>query len=109
MRSVVVARVDELRPLVGHQVRVNGWDYAVWVLPDGTVRALDNSCMHIGSPIVDGGISDGCVVCPWHGWRFLLDTGQQRTAFGDFPGIGSYPARVVDGNVVIDLPGERCR
>ncbi len=107
MPAVVVARVEDLQPLVGHQVRVDGWDYALWLLPDGTVRALDNSCIHIGSPIVDGAISDGCVVCPWHGWRFVLGTGQQRTAFGDFPGVGAYPARVVDGDVVLELPADR--
>ncbi len=107
MPPVVVARADELTPLVGHQVRIDGWDYAVWLLPDGSVRALDNSCPHIGGPIVDGAIEDGCVVCPWHGWRFVLATGQHRTAFGDIPGIESYPALVVDGDVVVELPPGR--
>jgi nitrite reductase (NADH) small subunit len=94
---------------VGHEVRVNGWDYALWLLPSGEVRALDNSCPHIGGPIVDGAIDDGCVLCPWHGWRFVLETGRHRTVFGDLPGIESYPARVVDGEVVMGLPAERCR
>ena len=35
--EVVLAHVDELQPLVGHQVRINGWDYAVWLLPTGDV------------------------------------------------------------------------
>ena len=109
MPAVVLARVDELHPLVGFQVRVEGWDYAVWLLPDGSVQVLDNTCEHIGGPIVDGAIQDGCVICPWHGWRYVLATGQRRTAFGDLPGIGSYPARVVDGRVVAELPKERCR
>jgi len=107
--AVVVARSEDLRPLVGHQVRVNGWDYAIWLLPDGSLRALDNSCEHVGSPIVDGAVHDGCVICPWHGWRYVLATGQRRTAFGDFPGIGSFPVRVVDGDVVLELPPDRCR
>ena len=101
---MTVARVEELAPLVGHQVRVDGWTYAVWLLPDGTVCVLDNTCEHIGGPIVDGAIDDGCVVCPWHGWRYELQTGQRRTAFGAIPGIGRYPAVVIDGEVVAELP-----
>jgi nitrite reductase/ring-hydroxylating ferredoxin subunit len=107
--SVIVARVEQLAPLVGHQVRIDGWDYAVWLLPDGSVQVLDNSCEHVGGPIVDGAIEDGCVICPWHGWRYELVTGRRRTAIGDFPGIGWYPARVVDGDVVADLPDPRRR
>jgi nitrite reductase/ring-hydroxylating ferredoxin subunit len=107
--AAVLAHLDELRPLVGYQVRVAGWDYAVWLLPDGSVQVLDNTCEHIGGPIVDGAIDDGCVVCPWHGWRYVLATGQRRPVFGDLPGIGSYPARVVDGVVIAELPADRCR
>jgi len=107
--DVIVARLDQLAPLIGHQVRVDGWDYAVWLLPDGTVKVLDNSCEHVGGPIVDGAVIDGCVVCPWHGWRYELASGRRRTAIGDFPGIGAYPARVVDGNVVVSLPDDRLR
>src|SRR6202011_2718597 len=66
---VTVARLDELVPLVGRHMRVNYWDYAVWLLPDGSVRVLDNACEHVGGPLVDGAIADGCVVRPWHGWR----------------------------------------
>jgi nitrite reductase (NADH) small subunit len=101
---VTVARLDDLVPLVGRQVRVNYWDYAVWLLPDGAVRVLDNACEHVGGPLVDGAVDDGCVVCPWHGWRYELATGRRRTAIGDFPGIRSYPAWVVDGDVVAELP-----
>jgi len=37
----------------------------------------------------------------------VLATGQHRTVFGDFPGIEAYPARVVDGDVVVELPPGR--
>ena len=104
---VTVARIRELRPLVGHQVRIDGWTYAVWLMPDGSVCVLDNACEHIGGPIVDGAITEGCVVCPWHGWRYELRTGRRLTAFGPLPGIGSYPAVVVDGEVVVELPERR--
>ena len=104
-----VARVAELVPNVGHQVRIDGWTYAVWLLPDGSVCVLDNACEHIGGPIVDGAITEGCVVCPWHGWRYELATGRRRTAIGDFPGIRSYRAWILDGDVLADLPDNPLR
>jgi nitrite reductase/ring-hydroxylating ferredoxin subunit len=104
VRAVIVARLDELRPRVGVQVRVDGRDYAVWLVDDATVHVLDNSCLHTGGPLVDGAIRDGCIVCPWHGWRYDLATGTHRTTIGDFPGVGSYRAWVDGGDVWAELP-----
>lgn len=106
MAAGVVARLDQLRPGVGLQVRVHFWEYAVWLLPDGTVRVIDNSCLHMGGPLGDGAVRDGCVVCPWHGWRYDLSTGRRMTAIGEFPGVRSYPAWVEGGEVWADLPDE---
>jgi nitrite reductase/ring-hydroxylating ferredoxin subunit len=103
---VAIAPLDELRPGIGHHVRVEFWDYAVWLLPDGSVRVLDNSCEHVGGPLVDGAIKDGCVICPWHGWRYDLTTGRRRTAFGDVGGVRSYRAWVEDGRVWAELPDD---
>ncbi len=33
-------------------------------------------CPHWGGPLADAEISDGHVVCPWHGYRFSLDDGR---------------------------------
>ncbi len=72
----------------------------------GRVYALDNMCLHIGAPIDDGAVSDGCVTCPWHGWRYDLATGDQLTAFGQRRGLHSYPVREIGGmlEVAIDEP-----
>jgi len=101
---VPVAPLDQLTPEVGAQVRVAGSDYAVWLLDDGSVWVLDNACAHRGNPLVDGALQDGCVICPWHGWVYRLDTGALRTATGDVPGVGAYPAWVADGTAWSDLP-----
>ena len=37
--------------------------------------ALDETCPHRGGPLHSGPIQDGCVLCPWHSWRFELSTG----------------------------------
>jgi phenylpropionate dioxygenase-like ring-hydroxylating dioxygenase large terminal subunit len=32
-------------------------------------------CPHRGGPLEDAAVEDGCVTCPWHGYRFDLATG----------------------------------
>ena len=33
-------------------------------------------CPHRGGPLHDAPVEDGCVRCPWHGYRFDLRTGR---------------------------------
>jgi nitrite reductase/ring-hydroxylating ferredoxin subunit/uncharacterized membrane protein len=41
-----------------------------------TVRAIAETCSHLGGPLSEGTVtSDGTVVCPWHGSCFALDDG----------------------------------
>jgi nitrite reductase/ring-hydroxylating ferredoxin subunit len=102
--SVVVARVYQLRPEVGRHVRVDYWDYAVWLLEDGSVWMLDGYCQHVGGPLADGTVRDGCVTCPWHGWVYDLASGCRRTALGDVGGVRAYRAWTDGGRIWADLP-----
>jgi nitrite reductase/ring-hydroxylating ferredoxin subunit len=38
-------------------------------------HALDARCNHMGGPLKEGEVNDGCVTCPWHGSTFRLDDG----------------------------------
>jgi nitrite reductase/ring-hydroxylating ferredoxin subunit len=40
-----------------------------------TVWALANTCSHMGGPLDEGTIADGCVTCPWHGSIFRFTDG----------------------------------
>jgi len=42
---------------------------------DGTVYALASTCTHMGGPLQEGTISDGCVTCPWPGSTFRFADG----------------------------------
>lgn len=42
---------------------------------DGRVYALANTCTHLGGPLNEGTVHDGCITCPWHGSTFRLDSG----------------------------------
>lgn len=45
------------------------------VRQQGVVYALANDCAHLGGPLAEGQLEEGCIVCPWHGSRFALADG----------------------------------
>lgn len=44
----------------------------------GRWLALPALCPHQLGPLSEGPVVDGCLVCPWHGYRFELDSGLCR-------------------------------
>ncbi len=67
-----VADVRARLPLVieahGERIRV--------VDVHGTLVAHPTTCPHLGGPLEEVPVDDGCVTCPWHGYRFDLRTGR---------------------------------
>ena len=63
-----VARSDQVteRPI---DARLFGEDYVVW-RADGGVHAAPAACPHRGAALAQGWVVDGCLVCPYHGWRY---------------------------------------
>lgn len=44
------------------------------------VSCVDNSCAHLGMPLETGKIAEGVITCSYHGFRYLLETGECLTA-----------------------------
>ncbi|XP_055351691.1 uncharacterized protein LOC129597994 [Paramacrobiotus metropolitanus] len=60
-------------------VNMNGYQLGIFRF-GSKVYAVENVCPHMQGPLGMGDIEeiDGrvCVICPWHHWRFELDTGR---------------------------------
>jgi nitrite reductase/ring-hydroxylating ferredoxin subunit len=93
---------SDVRAGRGWPATVNGQPIAVFSV-DGELHAVDNVCRHIGSPLDDGVVEDGCVICPWHGWRYRLSTGDQVTVFGTRRGLNVYPVRADGDDIYVDV------
>ena len=65
------AGVEDGRP---HGAEAGGVPVVV-VKTDGAVRALAATCSHMGGPLADGDVTDGCIRCPWHASTFRLRDG----------------------------------
>lgn len=79
--------------------RVQGNDVLL-VRQNGQVHAIADRCTHRGAPLHEGELVDGCVQCPWHGSRFLLNDGSIARGPASRP-QPAYVARVVDGRVQV--------
>ena len=66
----------------------------------GTVVAMADRCTHRGAPLHEGEIKGDCVVCPWHGSEFALDTGAVERGPATRP-QAALQTRVVNGRVQV--------
>jgi nitrite reductase/ring-hydroxylating ferredoxin subunit/uncharacterized membrane protein len=65
-----------------------------------TVRALAETCSHLGGPLAEGRLQDDSVVCPWHGSRFSLETGRVLDGPATFP-QPCLETRIRDGQIEV--------
>jgi nitrite reductase/ring-hydroxylating ferredoxin subunit len=65
------------------------------------VFAVDGVCPHRGGPLAEGFVAEDCIICPWHGWGFHLDSG----LYVGSPGVGvrTHPTEIRDGNVMVQV------
>ena len=55
---------------------VHGEEIAVFRFRDGRIFAVANKCPHRQGPLAEGVIGNGKVICPLHGHKFDVQTGQ---------------------------------
>jgi len=88
---------------------VGGQELALFNLGDRFL-ATDPNCPHQGGPLCDGIVTGTSVVCPLHAWKVNLETGQvERPTHGKDHCVATYPTRVEDGIVLIELPSAAAR
>jgi nitrite reductase (NADH) small subunit len=87
----------------GRTYAVNGENIAVFRTRGGAVYAVQAACPHKGGPLADGLVGGTTLICPLHGWKFDLSTGQ--ALFGDC-GVKTFPVRIDEAEQVVLLRAE---
>ena len=70
------------------------------------VFAVSEQCTHEDWSLCDGYVDNDTIICPLHGARFSLRTGELLLAPGDGP-LDSYPAQITDDHVWVDTDPRR--
>ncbi len=96
---VTVAKVGELAPGSHRVVDVDGASVAVFNV-GGEFFAIEDVCTHDGGQLTGGTVEGDQVVCPRHGARFSIRTGDALTAPAYEP-TAKFPVRVENGVVQV--------
>ena len=102
MNWIRITNTDNIPLREGRSVNVGKESIAIFNLGDRFL-AVEDRCPHRGGPLADGIVSGNRVICPLHGQKFCLETGQalKANACGD---VETYPVRVENGVILVQLP-----
>ena len=109
-----ITRVDSIPLREGRAVDLGDREVAIFNLGD-RFAAIDAQCPHRGGPLCDGivtscgpSLADGplqghAVVCPLHGWKINLDSGDVIRPEVSVR-VETYDVRVIAGVIEVDVP-----
>jgi len=100
-RYVKVARADEIPPGEKKIVEVDGL-LVVLVNLDGEFYAIEDVCTHDGGPLGEGELEGHELICPRHGARFDVRTGDVLRLPAPVP-VPTYQVRVRGDDILVDV------
>jgi len=103
-----MARAGDIPLREGRAVRARGCEIAIFNLGERFL-SVANRCPHRGGPLADGLVAGAAVVCPLHAWNFSLETGRGAAAPSRGSCVETFPTRLEDGIVLVELPLDRER
>ena len=81
-------------------LKEKGREIAVFRISDKEVFAVDNRCPHEGYPLIKGTVRDCVLTCPWHNFKFELQSGK---CIKGSENVQTYPVRFLENQVEVDI------
>jgi 3-phenylpropionate/trans-cinnamate dioxygenase ferredoxin subunit len=97
---VDVASLTDIPAGTGTCVTVGGKDIALFNV-DGTIYAMEDSCLHQGLSLGTSSVDGKIVTCRGHGWRYDVTTG--CTLHVNDYGVATYPVKIVKGRILVNV------
>jgi 3-phenylpropionate/trans-cinnamate dioxygenase ferredoxin subunit len=98
---VKVAEADELRPGEKMLIELDG-QFIALINVDGNYYAIDDVCTHDGGPLAEGELDGHEIICPRHGARFDVRTGE-ALSMPAFEPVTTYEVKVEGKDILIAL------
>ncbi len=99
-KYVKVARAEDIAPGEKRILEVNG-TLVVVINLDGQFYAIEDVCTHDGGPLGEGRLEGAQIICPRHGARFDVRTGDALT-LPAFEPVSTYDVKVEGGDVWVE-------
>jgi len=100
-RYIEVARRSEVPEGSVVGVDVAGRKIALFQV-GGVFYAIDDTCSHVGGSLSEGEVDGYEVVCPWHGARFDVRTGEPAGPPAD-SGVACFKVRATGAAIEIEV------
>lgn len=76
-----------------------GSDVVAVFRQEGKLYAVDGICAHQGGPIAKGALDKTCVTCPWHGWQYNIENGENILTKRKM--LRTFDVREIEGRIEI--------
>jgi 3-phenylpropionate/trans-cinnamate dioxygenase ferredoxin subunit len=97
-----IGGADAVRETAPLSVEVDG--FAIVVVRCGSeIYAVEDRCTHDGEPLGGAEVEACQIICPRHGARFCLRTGEALTPPAYEP-LRTYQVREQDGRILVERP-----
>jgi len=97
---VKVCKTTDVKAGCGRSIEISGKPLALFNV-DGGIYAINDVCGHRGGPLGEGELDGKTVICPWHGWRYNVTTGENELV-PDLP-TEKYDVKVDGEDILVDL------
>jgi nitrite reductase/ring-hydroxylating ferredoxin subunit len=97
---VRVCKTEDVKAGCGRSIEISGKPLALFNV-DGGFYAINDVCGHRGGPLGEGELDGKTVICPWHGWRYNVTTGENELV-PDLP-TEKYDVNVDGEDILVDL------
>ncbi|MFD0864151.1 cytochrome P450 [Sungkyunkwania multivorans] len=98
MKPIQIAKRSDIQTDQLHEVILN--EQRILLLEhENSIKAFQGNCPHEGTPLIEGHIEKGHIVCPMHHWKFSCQDGKHTRKRAC---LKSYPIKIEDGNIFID-------
>jgi len=96
---VEVASLEQIAPGGSLFVYVGETGVALFNI-DGTIYAINDTCLHAGSSLAQGRLNGKIVTCRAHGWKYDVTTGV--LTLNPESSVASYAVKITDGKIMVD-------
>lgn len=96
---VEAARLDQVAPGESLFVYVGETGVALFNI-DGTIYAINDTCLHQGSSLAQGRLNGKIVTCRAHGWKYDVTTGS--LTYNPESRVATYAVKIIDDRIMVD-------
>jgi nitrite reductase/ring-hydroxylating ferredoxin subunit len=100
MAFTKICKTGDVKSGCSKGVEINGKNIALFNV-DGNYYAINDICAHRGGPLSEGELDGTTVICPWHGWRYNVTSGENELV----PSLPTekYAVQIDGDDVLVDI------